>query len=212
MSLYAAFVSLLAGGWDLAKKVQKTGQFGVTPKLTVLTKLAGKLQLARKRDFNGFDFRTALKNSLPGLINDVDALLTELVQDGLIMPVGADYVFSHLSYQEYLAAKTLLQPNSRVTQAIRAYLGGDDWWKDVITFYIGLSGQPQEIEQLIHNSVEALLLNNADNGAVGRAHYLLEDMMTTFPGCSPSFQFNVAALANRPIDQSRRNDRVSPLS
>ena len=190
VSLYNAFVSLLAGGWDVAKRIQKTGEYGVAPKLSVLTRLAADLHLARRRDFVLADFRAAVTHTVQGLQDQVDALLTELVQDSLVVPVGSAYIFSHLSYQEFLAAKNLLQPSEhRVKRALADFLAGDDWWRDVLVFYIGLLGQPKEIEELVHRGVSSYLSKNKDYGVVSRAHYLLEAMMSMIPGSLPSFRF-----------------------
>ena len=197
VSLYNAFVSLLAGGWDVAKRIQKSGQYGFSPKLSVLTRLAADLHLGRKRDFVRADFRAAVLNTVPALEDDLDTLLAEIVQDSLIVRVGSAYIFSHLSYQEFLAAKNLMQPSEhRVRQALGDFLGGDDWWQDVLIFYIGLLGQPKEIDELVHKGVEAYMSRNSDFGVVARAHYLLEGMMVMIPGCRPSFDFRAASATH----------------
>jgi predicted NACHT family NTPase len=52
-------------------------------------------------------------------------------------------MFSHLSFQEFLAAKDLADPTGRKqASALRRYMLGDDWWKEVLIFYAGLLNDP----------------------------------------------------------------------
>ena len=113
VNIYEMFVRLLAGGWDLAKRVNRESLFGSTPKLTVLTRFAALLHIDRRRDGGEADFKAAMKETLPGLVDRWQRLLEELVQDGLLVPAGLNYTFAHLSFQEFLAAKDLFDPNEK---------------------------------------------------------------------------------------------------
>ena len=75
---------------------------------------------------------------------DGSLLAEELVRDGLLRTIGNEYEYSHLSFQEYFAARDFIgEPGAkRATEALRDYLRGDDWWKDVITFYLALGRNP----------------------------------------------------------------------
>ena len=96
VSIYEMFVRLLAGGWDSAKKIDRDAQFGYSPKLTVLMRLATTLHLDRRRDALSSDIKTATQ-TLPGLADRWQRLLDELVQDGLLVPSGANlhFLISH---------------------------------------------------------------------------------------------------------------------
>ena len=187
VSLYEMFVSLLAGGWDIAKNIQRETEFGLAPKLTVLTKLAATVHLGRRRDCSQGDFKEAVRRTLPGLRDKWQRILEETVHDGLLIPVGLDYAFAHLSFQEYLAAKNLFEPNGRKAPlAFREFLAGDDWWREVVTFYIGLSIDPKELEEFIRKSAQTVLAKKAADAVKERASFLLEMLMMSFPGAQPT--------------------------
>ncbi len=184
------FVNLLAGGWDVAKNVHRQTQFGLAPKLIVLTKLAATLHLGRRRDCSISDFQGAVKRTLPGIREKWQKLMEETIQDGLLIPTGLTSAFAHLSFQEYLTARSLFEPNSgKASYAVRAFLMGDDWWREVVTFYIALSSDPTDVEHFIHQTAEKIKAKTAKDSVVTRAGLLLEILMTCFPGAQPNFQF-----------------------
>lgn len=149
-ALYALFVELMCGGWDSAKRVYRASKFGIHDKKTVLQKLAGMNHLARTKDGDMAGFRAAVEASLPGFSEHADDLLSELYQDGLIVSTGAGLRFSHLSFQEYLAAESLADPEAeRPKFALKQFYSGDDWWKEVLIFYITRSANPGEMEDWI---------------------------------------------------------------
>jgi predicted NACHT family NTPase len=191
VALYEMFVSLLAGGWDIAKKVQRETQFGPEPKITVLIRLAGILQLASKRDANLADFRAAILNTLPGIKDKSERMLQELVHDGFLVRTGDTYAFCHLSFQEFLAAKDLFDSKGRKAKAaLVKFLEGDAWWRDVITFYAALSNNPKEMETFIHENAIEVDAKSNDDSSRHRASYLLEDLMLSFPGAKPNFNIS----------------------
>jgi hypothetical protein len=75
-------------------------------------------------------------------------LLDELMEDGLLVRMGFNSVaFSHLSFQEYLAASELTDPNgTRQQLIIKKFLSGEDWWREVLAFYVSMSKRPDETE------------------------------------------------------------------
>jgi hypothetical protein len=180
----------MAGGWDIAKNVQRGSEFGPQPKLTVLQALAWKLQIGGKTDATQFEFSEAVKDQLPTMAGQTATLLREVLQDGLLVQIGPSLMFSHLSFQEYLAAKDLLEPNPRkVTTAISAFLRGETWWRDVLTFYVALSSQPRAIEEFIRENVKKIAGRTFDPQILVRARFLLREVASAFPGSSPSFDF-----------------------
>ena len=180
------FVRLLAGGWDAAKRVNRETEFGITPKLTVLVRLASILHLDRRRDAKETDFKLATKLTLPIYLDRWDRLLDELIQDGLLVPAGSAFTFSHLSFQEFLAAKDLFDPSDKgPIYAVDQYLSGDDWWREVVLFYIALSGKPVEMERFIRDLAKKRLTRTGDISIGERMNVLFQEMMMTFPGSNP---------------------------
>jgi len=191
VALYEMFVSLLAGGWDIAKKVQRETQFGPEPKITVLIRLAGILHLASKRDANSADFRAAISNTLPGISDKSERMLQELVHDGFLVSTGNTYSFCHLSFQEFLAAKDLFDSKGRKAKAaLVKFLDGYVWWRDVLTFYAALSKNPKEMELFIHENAIEVDAKANDDSSRHRSHFLLEDLMLSFPGAKPNFNIS----------------------
>jgi hypothetical protein len=104
--------------------------------------------LARRRDATFDQFRGAIRCSLAGLEDFWDELLDELLQDGLIVSTGGGLRFSHLSFQEFLASEHLNEPTGeRLKVPLKEFLQGDDWWREVIAFYITRFGTPSDTEE-----------------------------------------------------------------
>lgn len=153
--LYNSFVQLLAGGWDLVKGILRSSRFGISIKQLAITNLASHLHWSRKKIFSGEDFARAVGAVLNRMkLKDIEELLDELLIDGLLTRSGIDYHFSHLSFQEFCAAKSLVgDPSSRgVNKVLDLYAGGDDWWAEVIDFYMGLSENPIDMKRWIRRA------------------------------------------------------------
>ena len=157
--LYDNFVDLLSGGWDLLKGVLRQSKYGQWLKVQVLTTLAGTLQEQRLRAFHGQDVEAAIKTTLSASIAmEWESVLEEFIVDGLVTKSGNVLQFAHHSFQEFLAAKYYMgnpQP-LRVNRAVEAYLSGDDWWKEVIKFYIGLSTSPRDVSDWLEGRISHL--------------------------------------------------------
>jgi hypothetical protein len=148
--LYDMFVQLMCGGWDAAKNLRRESEFGPNPKHTVITRLAWIAHSSRNRDFTESDFRSAVNQTLIGLVESSPLLLRECLQDGILIRGGTRYAFAHLSFQEFLASRHLNDPQGgRQKLALRQYLEGDDWWNEVLLFYVAASNQPNEIASWI---------------------------------------------------------------
>jgi hypothetical protein len=146
--LYDIFIDLLSGGWDMAKSINRGSKFGSTVKTLVLKTLAVRLHEKGRRDFVDADLEAVIRSIFSEkIINDWEVVRDELVIDGIVGKSGGIYQFSHFSFQEYLAAKGFMgdpQPK-RARRALESLLLGNDWWREVIRFYIGLSANPREI-------------------------------------------------------------------
>lgn len=156
--LYQMFLELLAHGWDRAKNVDRGFSYDSELKLKVVQVLAGRLHTAGRRDANLDDFRACVAGITDvGSVN-IDQLLSELVHQGLVVQSGALFLFPHLSFQEYLAARNLNDPSGmRQNRALLKFLRGDDWWREVIAFYINGHSSPSDLELWVRGAVEKLL-------------------------------------------------------
>jgi predicted NACHT family NTPase len=150
VKLYEIFVELMCGGWDFAKNITRESRFGLNAKMGVLTRLAGLLHSSARREAREADFEMAVKVIMPALVNRWRSLLDEVLEDGLLVRTGVTLAFSHLSFQEFLVAKDLNDPNaSRQQSVLRSFLSGDDWWREVLSFYLAMDKRPDEMEAWI---------------------------------------------------------------
>jgi len=148
--LYSLFVELLCGGWDLVKGVKRDSRFGSQDKVTVLTRFAAILHLQGLRDGSESNLKTAVDATLSGFSRKWKILLDELLEDGLVVRIGAHVCFAHLSFQEFLVANDLNDPTGyRPRQAITHFFKGNNWWREILLFYLALSTRPLDMEDWI---------------------------------------------------------------
>jgi len=197
--LYEIFIALLSGGWDSVKEVQRESKFGPAIKIPVLTSLAGRLHENRSREIDEDDLAFATRVTLPRATDrDCKTLGEELLVDGIINATGSVLQFSHLSFQEFLAAKDFMgSPYAdRASRALSQYLGGDNWWREVLRFYVGLSSSPKDICDWLARTIMQLKNKNHEV-STQNAHELLAGLAESFPG------FPLEELARRlrgPLD------------
>ncbi|MFZ1009139.1 MAG: hypothetical protein WAN65_20020 [Candidatus Sulfotelmatobacter sp.] len=186
--LYEMFVRLLAGGWDAAKNISRGSKFASQTKIAVLSHLAGVLHVEKKRDCSIRDVQSAVQERVSGLQYRFRELLSELIADCLLVPTGSILSFPHLSFQEFLAAKDLvqLQPD-RANQRLDAFLKGDDWWREVLTFYVSFQDKPAEMEEWIRSGVARTIHKVGDEIVRSRAVELCGVVQTNFS----NFQFSL---------------------
>jgi hypothetical protein len=155
-ALYDLFIRLMCGGWDSAKGIQRQDNFGAQPKRVVLERLAAKNHWNRSRDASLEMFSAALRLGLSALRDKGEELLNEVLQDGLLTRTGVGIRFSHLSFQEYLAAEDLGRDpmRERVKKPLKDFLLGDDWWKEVLMFYV-TKFDPMTTEEWLVESANA---------------------------------------------------------
>jgi predicted NACHT family NTPase len=185
LKLYEAFTELMCGGWDLAKNVRRDTRFGPSTKLSVLTRLAGLLQIDGRRDAQVENLRAAIDQTARTFNEKWRELFDEILEDGLLVRTASNtFVFSHLSFQEYLAATELNDPQgNRSTQALKDFLRGDDRWREVIAFYLGIVKRPDETEAWMKKTAEQLAEKGAD--IASRYDFLLEQLAIAWPGWKP---------------------------
>jgi hypothetical protein len=182
--LYEVFIDLLSGGWDVAKGILRGSKYGQKIKVIILGSLAGKLHMLRRREFNDDDIRNAIESSLLGLnLTDWELLRDELIGDGLIGQSGGTLYFSHLSFQEFLAAKVFMgNPRPTLSQhALDLYLFGDDWWKEVLKFYISLSSNPNVVTMWLTDQLGRVTKRKFEKISVANILELLGSIVESFP-------------------------------
>lgn len=109
-------------------------------------RLATVLHYNRSREATAQQFKHVVSEFAAGLASAWESLLNDVLQDGLLIQIGATFIFRHLSFQEYLCAVDLADPtNKKKDQTLSWYLQGDDWWREVLNFYIGISKKPAEV-------------------------------------------------------------------
>lgn len=197
-SLYRAFVDLYCGGWDMAKGLPKTRRFGTEQKLRPLAALAYRMHLDHATDCPESMFTYALSDAMPAFVPDTRDFLAEVIEDGILVRAGSELVFAHLSFQEYLAAQYLASDPSgeRQKRALRRFLQGEDWWKEVVEFYIISRDDPSAVDDWIKRIAAKVRekgtgLVSAESGVRSdmsiRLRILAACLYETFPGFKAHF-------------------------
>jgi predicted NACHT family NTPase len=126
----------------------------------------------KKRKFNEKIMEGAIKDVVEKREDFVwSKLLEELLQDGLIVRCGEDYEFCHLSFQEYLIAEELRGSPRRtdMDRILKLFLMGEVWWKEVIAFYVALSGLPNELREWVTDNLRSMrTADQEDKGTLRR--------------------------------------------
>lgn len=145
--LYQMFLELLAHGWDRAKCVERGFIYGSELKLQIIQALAGRLHAQGRREITLQELCTTVEGITSAGAIDIDIFLAELLHQGLLVQSSTYYLFAHLSFQEYLAARDLNDPTGmRQSRALVNFLNGDDWWREVVSFYINGHASPSDLE------------------------------------------------------------------
>jgi len=167
--LYEIVVDLMCGGWDLAKNVRRNLRFGSDQKREVLTRFAGIVHMNRRREGTEREFSLAVQDVSPSSKFAWRDLLGEVLEDGLIASAGGALAFSHLSFQEYLAAVDLRDPfGHRPKTALRAYLRGDDWWAEALVFYLSRTSRPAEMKRWVESEALKTQGRRIQEGRISR--------------------------------------------
>ncbi len=135
--LYGDVVDLMLSGWDVAKNVQRASSLTHSNRL---------------REFDSSVVRSELDRVPLRRTHSTDAVLHELVVDGILQRVGDHlYQFPHLSFQEYLAACDLFGDprHQRAASVLKRFLCGDDWWREVMRFYVSLGSRQEDMKEWI---------------------------------------------------------------
>jgi hypothetical protein len=149
----------------------------------VLKRIAARVHAAKRREILDDHCAELAKDTLRKV--EWPALKSELVRDGLILPLGGMVAFSHHSFQEFLTAKHLLgDPDQfQLNASCEKYLQGSDWWFEVLCFHIDLVGKPHEMRQWLDERLAAVckLSSSYRAGAEARVASLKGHIAMSFP-------------------------------
>jgi predicted NACHT family NTPase len=144
--IYSQRFDLLLQDWDRVKDTLRRNLVRKNDKMELLTRLAFLLHSQHRREFTREDLDLiwcdAIRSLYPNV--SVEDLITELlVTNGVIEKFGlSSYTLGHLSYQEFLTARAVLQLQ-RERDLLSHY--HQKWWREVFIFYAGLRGDISDL-------------------------------------------------------------------
>lgn len=187
VSLYEIFVDLMCGGWDVAKNVRRDTKFGSNAKLSILTRLAGHLHINERRAAEESDIRLVIKETFPAVYDDWRTLLAELLEDGLLVRLAGGIGFAHLSFQEYLASRDLTTDptGDRQRLVLRRFLRGEDWWREVLAFYLSMTQRPEEAAGWIKSYGLKISRDLRSQDIGKRWDFMMRSLQDAAPGWTP---------------------------
>jgi formylglycine-generating enzyme required for sulfatase activity len=150
VDLYAECVDVLLGYWDAAKGL--VGELSPGEKRAVLQPLALEMQREKRRDISRRELEERIAELLPkvgGQTTDAADFMDEVQErSGLLIEVGLGmYAFSHLTLQEYLCARELV--DNKRQRNLLLEKAGDEWWQEVTLLYVGMAEATLIIEALL---------------------------------------------------------------
>jgi predicted NACHT family NTPase len=187
VKLYEIFVDLMCGGWDIAKNVRRATKFGSNAKLSILTRLAGHLHINERREAEESDIRLVLKDAFPAVQDSWRTVLSELLEDGLLVRLAGGMGFAHLSFQEYLAAKDLTTDptGERQKLVLKRFLRGEDWWREVLAFYLCTTQRPDEAAGWIRSVGSKVSRDLRSQDISKRWDFMVRCLQEAAPGWTP---------------------------
>ncbi len=147
VGLYAECVDVLLGYWDQAKGL--VGHLSLRDKRAVLQPLA----LGMHREARPEISRRELEKRIAVLLPQGGGQAADFVDEvrdrsGLLIEMELEtYTFSHQSFQEYLAAREIVE-----NEEVRGLLlekAGDEWWQEVTLLYVGMADATPIVEALL---------------------------------------------------------------
>jgi hypothetical protein len=102
--------------------------------------------------------------------------------------------FRHLSFQEYLAAEFLHgdQSGQRAKPVLRRFYSGEDWWREVLAFYMTRTPNPASMEEWLikqataaKSSLEATYVRSLELD--GRLNDLRKALRDGFPSYTSKY-------------------------
>jgi formylglycine-generating enzyme required for sulfatase activity/energy-coupling factor transporter ATP-binding protein EcfA2 len=150
--LYAEAVDVLLGKWDEARGVQESmvlndRPFDLSDRRLVLQQVAFAMHEDRLKEIDAEPLRQLLRHQLSDVVTDprdlepAVARFLSVIQERtglLIARAEGTYAFSHLTFQEYLAALHVAGGDDYVRYTLGR--SADAWWREVILLEAGYLG------------------------------------------------------------------------
>jgi len=176
--LYRDCVELLADRWDLSRglKLNLASPILLEQKIHALMSIASHMHNERLPEVSRSELETIVSSQVEKLFKGSDYILpAQIIDDleersGLLINRGLTeagekvMAFSHLSFQEYLTARSLLSnPRSNAKEMLSEHFA-DSWWREAILLYVAQMESPRSLIEDIYidsfndKSVEKLLL------------------------------------------------------
>lgn len=176
--LYAEAVDVLLGKWDEARgvdevKILENRPFDAGDRRLLLQNIALYMHKRQKKELEAAELRSILQSAFKGMTQDdasvrraSERFLTVIEErTGLLSARGEGvYAFSHLTFQEYLAALAIAARDDYVGFILKN--SGEAWWREVILLTAGyLSTQSKErttklVGSIAENRKEPVLYHN----------------------------------------------------
>lgn len=170
VALYEAITNVLLYEWDRAKFPDKPdaalGKLDAHAKRALLSRLARAMHLARAAEWPEEKVVASFAEKLPDLgheASEAGRIVAEIRdRNGVLVERSpGSFAFSHMTFQEYLAAMEMV--NRREYQKLLEWYR-DGWWHEVIVLSAGFPGA--EVSTLVRG------LLAADKGEVGKGTML----------------------------------------
>lgn len=176
--LYAEAVEVLLGKWDEARgvdeiRILEDRPFDAGDRRLLLQNIALYMHEREKKELEAAELRGILQTAFKGMTQDdasarraSERFLTVIEErTGLLSARGEGvYAFSHLTFQEYLAALAIAARDDYVDYILKN--SGEAWWREVILLTAGfLSTQSKErttklVKAISENRKEPALYHN----------------------------------------------------
>ena len=157
VDLYAECVDVLLGHWDQGKGL--VGMLSPREKRMVLQPIAFAMHQDKQREIARAVLERYIEKLLPDVGGQRERAKTDAVEfldeirlrSGLLVEVDVDtYAFSHLTFQEYLAARHLSDTGTGM-----AHLSSrldDAWWQETVLLYAGMADATPVVEHLLSDT------------------------------------------------------------
>jgi len=150
VDLYRECVDVLLGHWDEAKGL--VGRLSAAQRRAVLQPLALDLHRASRTHIPEDELEESIARLLPkvyGRPTDAADFVDEVCErSGLPAEAGPGlYAFSHLTYQEYLAAREIADNETKWELLLEK--AGDRWWQEVTLLYAAMAEATPLVEGLL---------------------------------------------------------------
>ena len=160
VDLYSECVDVLLEHWERAKGL---GRLSAAEMRVVLQPLALAMHKDRGRVLSRPAVERLIGQYLPGVMGgqvgpqDVADFLDQVRErSGLLVEhEQGEYAFSHLTFQEYLAACEIVATEDEAEREFLVDNATDEWWREVLLLYAGMRDATAAVRALLARDVES---------------------------------------------------------